>query len=325
MTDHPRREHDAFDWSSSPLRAIKAAEGWWVKGLLSVGVSDRPGRYLIPYGACAADRETAIQKALSEMAERVVWFVTWRDLVKEGQLNSAYTTTGWSAHLTPAAASEGSIGEYLERAIFQKLDQALADPVEAPLPVSLAGAFPLSIADQPWVDLFTFSLVLPVFLPGENLYLAYAMSLARERLMSEEPPGIIFGMGHAPDLDTAVFNARTESLLVARSIAAQIRKPASHSSTTDTINLAAYDAQYFLGLYRHPHVKKRVGLLHEAVAPKGGPLVPVPWPESPAFETLDFSWLQPPWLSPLGRSVCFSGDTNSPWLRRLRRRYCLGQ
>gem|GEM_PF-4048254 len=310
------RRSYSISWRASPLRVELGAEGYWAKGVLAAEVQPGGMAFRIPYGASAREKQDAIEKATSEMVERVVWFITWRDLLSSGVAIGTYSTEGWAAHPVRAAAKHNAAGELVERRVFPMLVSTIAacmlrlGEFSTPLVYDSASLPDLSES----VEL---AITIPFYIPALDLYLAY--TIARVTGRPREAGGVTFGMGHARRLSEAIDASRFECALVVRTLERRLRDGVR--PTASPRNLALHDVNYFEGLYRDQRLLQGLTVIKERAPRYAGEVPVLDW-RSPV-EMIDLSGVQPPWLLPYNRKVYFADELGGKLIPRLRELYCL--
>ncbi len=313
--------HDPLEliWKTTPIRMNSTPAGYWAKGVLSIVLGMRS--FYIPYGACADNPWLARQKALSEMAERIVWFITFIDLREKCGFSGLYSTSGWAAHVDMGKAQIISLSEYLERRYLDILinELSISTPNKC---YSLLQA--ISIVAPPlygqWDDTWKrirFMLMIPLYFPQITVHIVYVVAVCR--LDSETEEGVVFGIGHGSSFEDAFYSAKFELFLVLRALQ---RFKIRHETNPKSVNMAKTDLAYFNGLYSNRDLYNRVDQLFESAKAEMYDIERQNLSREIAFEqdyeTIDFSWLQPKWLRPLSRKVCYTGQANGNILRRLK-------
>ena len=117
-----------------------------------------------------------------------------------------------------------------------------------------------------------------------------------------------------------LFNANFESVLIAQAV---VRALGAKLEVAENVNLGGYEARYFRGLFENTRILTETLEWHAKVRSLGSapPSGVLPLETCPRFRTVDFSWLQPAWLSQLSRHVFYTADIDSTWLERLETLY----
>lgn len=295
-------------WKTSPLRINRTPEGYWAKGVLSVTVSDHI--YHISYGACADDAELVKQKALSELVERIVWFITFIDLRRQIGLSDPYHTVGWAAHIDKKKAQASSVGEYLERYYFKMLLDEL---------FSAERTQPYSLLQRIWTvaphlygrwdnvnELINSMVMVPLHFSQLDIHVVYVIAVCH--LNRDAEKGVVFGMGRASSFKDAFYNARFELCLVMKAL----NRLRTRIQNRRLNNLAEYELKFFDGLYGNQDLlhsteqlfnSRELEIENSRCQEFGQHIDAVP-----KYETFDFSWLQPKWLKPFSRYVYYTGE-----------------
>ena len=307
-------------WRISPIRATSTGFSLIVKGVLGIGSVDGAWTRYVPFGGSAADEGLAVQKAMSELVERVTWFATFHDLRNRGNLGGPYSTEGWAAHTDSKEAEVRSAGEYLEREYFKAIVAELTGKSSEGTLLSGAVAFHLD-GD----GLGGKSLLVPLYVEHEGIYLTYVVAEECLRAAGSLVHGTVFGMGHSSDLTEAVFNAKFEAVLVANALRRHFESGVTAERTGD--NLSARETSAFARLFCDSRILTTIQerLTHAPTLPLGQLVKAVRLVTRLQITTLDFTWLQPPWLTQLKRHVCFTGATGGDRITQLLKLYPQGR
>lgn len=312
-------------WKTSPIRINQTPDGYWAKGVLSVTLGKHGNVNCIPYGACAIDPEQAMQKALSEMAERVVWFITFVDMHKRGSLSGPYNTFGWAAHVDEKRARDKSVGEYLERQYFETLIHELSTGTQRQPGSFLEAA---SMVDPAlygkWDNAFEsirFMIIIPLYFPQIGVYVVYAIAVCCLGSNVDVDEGVVFGMGNGYSFDEAFYSAKFELFLVMKALSRLKTKLKSIHLN----NLAKYEAEYFYQIYNSRKVYRAVEQLLKFSGLKTWSMQSQCLIHcivfTPDYEVINFSWLQPKWLKPLSRYVYYTAKADGHIIERLKEIY----
>lgn len=309
-------------WKVSRLSVQEGPDGVVAKGLLSVIREHTNRQRYIPYGAFATTRALAIEKAISEMVERVVWFIGLTDIQENGGFSGLYLTVGWSAHMDDASAQLKSLGEYLEHQYLPNVMQDLAnwDSESESHFLGHAHVIELGYKAGPLEGPYQVegAMAVPLYFPQISLHVVYVLAVVC--VAEDLAAGVILGMGSGVNLDRAMEAARFEVTLVSTSLR---RGKSKLPSIYDENSVGAYDIEYFTRLYNDAELLQR---LRHAIAYCRKPstddhdISVISWPISPSGETIvtvDFSWLQPDWVRSFHRRVCYASSANDYFFSRL--------
>src|SRR5437016_2041448 len=218
MTLTPSAVWDELDWRRSRLKTEPILNGYLSRGLLSVIAKSRKEEKYIAYGGFDRDKNQSVEKAVSEMVERMAWFACLHTLASHGTSISTFSTVGWAAHTSLEHSISSSRGEFLERCFFEVL---LARLLHNPVSHSVCACTRLMNSSEfegvPRESV-NFGLEIEVRVPREDIYLTYVLLCCALDRKDTGRFGVTFGMGHSENRRKAVDTARIEAFLVTSAV-----------------------------------------------------------------------------------------------------------
>ncbi|MGI5066266.1 hypothetical protein [Treponema putidum] len=265
----------------TPLEIKRIDKIFFVKGVVVINTNSE--KKLLPYGGADTDRQLAIQKALSELVERIVWWELFSRYMKIFP-----NTIGFAAHIDFISCIDNSLSEFIERIVFSSVIKNLKTKKNY---VNLKKYYKIRKIDN--------SIVFITKQHEREIYYSIYTKIVTNDINGFTTEGVIFGLGKNKNQDFAINDSKYESTLIANSVFNLIKGSKSIAKN----NSAYIEAVHFLELFKNMTILNNCKNINESPINS-----PVPILDDISYAVFDVSSYIPDILKPLKRYVCFTCD-----------------